>query len=52
MQQVNLFETMEMAIAPQLPAEVRDEVIELLTQWLQALVTTITEECRDEQDHR
>jgi hypothetical protein len=52
MRQGTLFEEMEMAHAPQLPAEVREEVTELLRQWLQALVKTISEECGDEQDHR
>ena len=52
MRQVTLFEEMEMERAPRLPAEVRDEVTELLRQWVQALVKLITEECGDDKDNR
>jgi hypothetical protein len=52
LRQRELFDENLQAARPTLPWEVRDEVLQLLTQWLRALSQAMVRESGDEQDRR
>jgi hypothetical protein len=52
LRQRELFEDDLPAAKPALPPEVRDEALQLLTQWLHALSQAMVRESGDEQDRR
>lgn len=50
--QKELFDDDSLAASPVLQEEVREEALQLLTQWLRALSEAMVRESRDEQDRR
>ena len=48
--QRELFDESPLVARPKLQKDVREEVLQLLTQWLRALRETMVQESRDEQD--
>ena len=47
-----LFDDEQPMANPELPKDVRDEVLQLLTQWLHSLSQSMIRESRDEQDRQ
>lgn len=52
LRQQELFDDDPPAAKPALPQEVRDEALQLLTQWLHALSKAMVRESGDEQNRR
>ena len=47
-----LFDEAQVVEAPPLPPQLRVEVLQLMAQWMQSVVQAMSQEVRDEQNHR